>query len=45
MFEQIEQGWQDEKQRRNRWTAYRGWIGVGIALLTIVLMWIEKSAK
>jgi hypothetical protein len=45
MFEQIEQRWLDEKQRSNRWTVYRAWIGVGLALLTVVVLWLEKSAK
>jgi hypothetical protein len=45
MFEQIEQRWLDEEQSSNRWTVYRAWIGVGLALLTVVVLWLEKSAK
>jgi hypothetical protein len=45
MFEQIEQKWADEKQRNGRWTVYRAWIGLGIAWLTLVVIWLEKCAK
>jgi len=45
MFEQMEDGWREERQRATRWTVYRGWIGVGIALLTLALIWLEKGAK
>jgi hypothetical protein len=45
VFEKIEEGWREQRQRDTRWTVYRAWMGVGIALLTIMVMWLEKSAK
>jgi hypothetical protein len=45
MFEQIEKGWSEERERAKRWTVYRAWIGTGIALLVPLLHWLEKNPK
>jgi hypothetical protein len=42
MFEQIQEQYADEVKADRRWTVRRGWIGVALAWLVLVIRHYEK---
>jgi len=45
MFKDLEDKWKDEAKRSSRWTAYRVWIGVGLAWLVVLILYFEKRFR